>query len=132
MKNSSSKFQLVVLAITIICAAVQWFVNNNAPVPFRLQSGFLLLGLFSITVTALHTYLIKAANGDGQAFVRKYMASTVFKFLFYILVLIVLLLYSDENKRAIILHFLFYYALFTVLEVGFLYSELQRMKASKR
>lgn len=128
MRTASSKFQFVILVVTIVCAALQWFINNNGPENLRLQSGFLLLGFFSFTVTALHTYLVKAANGNGQAFVRKYMATTVFKFMLYILLLIILLLYSEENKRAIILHFLFYYALFTVLEVGFLYKQLQQLK----
>ncbi len=128
MKNISSKFQLIILLTTVVCAVLQWLWNANAPQHLHLRSGFLLLGFFSFSVTALHSFLMRAAKGNTQAFVNKYMATTVFKFMLYLLLLIILLLYSDENKRAIILHFLFYYALFTVIEVGFLYKQLQELK----
>ena len=102
--------------------------NNQAPEKYHLTNGFVLLGIFSLSITGIHLFLLNSAKGDGQAFVRKYMASTVFKFMFYILLLVVLLLFSRDNKTALILHFLFYYAVFTVLEVSFLYSELQKLK----
>lgn len=128
MKSSSSKFLLAVLAVTMVCAALQMLWNQQAPVPYRLQNGYVLLGIFSLSITAIHLFLVNSAKGEPQAFIRKYMASTVFKFMFYILLLIVLLLYSNDNKRILILHYLFYYAVFTVLEVGFLYNELQKAK----
>ena len=44
------------------------------------------------------------------------------------MLLLVFLLFSTENKQALILHFLFYYAVFTVLEVSMLYGEMQKGK----
>ncbi len=128
MKSSSTKFLIAVLLVTLVCAALQTVWNQQAPVKYVMQNGYLLLGIFSLSITAVHLFLAKSAKGDPKAFVGKYMASTVFKFMFYLMLLIVLLLYSSDNKRILILHFLFYYAVFTVLEVGFLYNELQKMK----
>ena len=128
MKSSSTKFLIAVLVATLLCAALQVLWNNQAPEKYRLTNGFVLLGIFSFSITGIHLFLLNSAKGEGQAFIRKYMASTVFKFMFYILLLVVLLLFSSDNKTALILHFLFYYAVFTVLEVSFLYSELQKLK----
>jgi len=128
MKSSSSKFLFTVLVVTLVCAALQMVWNQQAPEHYRLQNGYVLLAIFSVSITLIHLFLVSSAKGEPQAFVRKYMASTVFKFMFYILLLIVLLLFSSDNKTILILHYLFYYAVFTVLEVGFLYAELQKMK----
>jgi hypothetical protein len=128
MKSASTKFLLIVFLITVGCAVLQVFWNRQAPVGYQLQNGFLLLGIFSLSITAIHLFLLNSAKGQPQAFIRKYLASTVFKFMFYILLLIVFLLFSADNKTALILHFLFYYAVFTVLEVSMLYSEMQKLK----
>ena len=128
MKSASAKFLVTILVVTAVCVALQLVWNNQAPAEFRLQNGFVLLGIFSLSITLIHLFLVNAAKGEGQAFIRKYMASTVFKFMFYILLLVVFLLFSTDNKTALILHFLFYYAVFTVLEASFLYSELRKLK----
>jgi hypothetical protein len=119
---------MAVLAVTLVCAVLQIIWNNQAPENFRLQNGYVLLGIFSLSITLIHLFLLSSAKGEPQGFVRKYMASTVFKFMFYILLLIVFLLFFSDNKTALILHFLFYYAVFTVLEVSFLYNELRKLK----
>jgi hypothetical protein len=128
MKPASSKFLITVLVITLICVGLQLLWNSQSAEKFRIQNGFLLLGIFSLSITAIHLFLMRSAKGEPQAFVRKYLASTVFKFMFYVMLLIILLLFSADNKQALILHFLFYYAVFTVLEVGFLYNELRKLK----
>ena len=128
MKSSSSKFSVTVLVVTLLCAGLQMLWNHQAPEHYHLVNGYVLLGFFSLTATGIHLFLMNSAKGDPQAFVRKYMASTVFKFMFYILLLIVLLLFTNDNKKVLILHYLFYYLVFTVLEVGFLYNELQNLK----
>ena len=126
--QSSSKFLITVLAVTLVCVALQFYWNHHAPAVYVVSNGFMLLGVFSISVTLIHLFLMNSTQGRPQAFVNKYLGTTMLKFMFYMLLLIVLLLYSADNKKALILHFLFYYALFTVLEVGFLYNELQKLK----
>lgn len=93
-----------------------------------LQNGILLLGIFATAVTAIHLFLLKQSGGDGKKFINSFLAASVLKFFFYMLVLIFFLLMTQENKQTLILHFLFYYAVFTVLEVSMLYNELQRAK----
>ena len=128
MKVASRNFLITISIVTLLCIMFQLIWNSKAPENYVISNGFILLGMFVATVSLIHLFLIKASQGKAQEFIRKYLASTVLKFMFYVLVLIVLLLFSSDNKTAIILHFLFYYALFTVLEVSFLYRELQQLK----
>jgi hypothetical protein len=128
MKSASTRFLLTIFLVSAVCAVLQIIWNQRAPDNYGLENGFVMLGIFALSITLLHLFLLSAAKGDPQAFIRKYMATTVFKFMFYLLVLIIFLLFSKDNKTALILHFLFYYAVFTVLEVGFLYSELSKLK----
>lgn len=128
MKSSFFKFLITVFVVTLICVVLQILWNRQAPEKYVLVNGYVLLGIFSFSITGIHLFLVSSAKGEPQAFIRKYMASTVFKFMFYIMLLIVMLLFTSDNKTTLILHYLFYYAVFTVLEVGFLYNELQKMK----
>lgn len=126
--KSSAKFLITILLVTVLCAAGQMLWNTQAAPALQFPAGYFLLGFFSVTVTLIHLFLMSAAKGDGQAFVRRYLASTVLKFMFYILMLVFVLLLSKFDKRVLIVHFLFYYVVFTVLEVGFLYTELEKSK----
>jgi hypothetical protein len=131
MKSSSLKFLSAVFILTGICGAIEFLWNNQVAENMRMKNGFLLLGIFAASVTAIHLFLLQSSKGDGQQFVRKYLAATVFKFMFYIFLVLVFLLFSTDNKTALVLHFLFYYAVFTVLEVSMLYSELSKLKSKK-
>lgn len=126
--KGSLKFLITVIVVTLICAVCQLLWNTQTPERYHFLPGYALLGVFSVSVTLIHFLLMAAAKGDPQSFVRVYMASTMFKFLFYLLMLVVLLMFSEFDKRILILHFLFYYAVFTVLEVGFLYNAMQKNK----
>ncbi len=128
MKSPAVKFLLIVLAITLACAAGQTVFNQQAPAKFIMKNGYVLLGIFAVSVSVIHLFLLRSAQGRPQAFVTKFLGVTVFKFMFYMLLLIVYLLFTEENKMALILHFLFYYAVFTVLEVSMLYSEMEKMR----
>jgi hypothetical protein len=128
MKSSSTKFLIAVTVVTIICASIQAVWNNQAKPAYAFQTGYVLLAIFSLSVTAIHLFLLSAAKGDPKAFIQKYLATTVFKFMFYILLLVVLLLFTEIDKRVLIVHYLFYYAVFTVMEVSFLYTQLQNSK----
>ena len=128
MKQSAIKFLLLVFVITGVCALLQTLWNRQMPEKMHLQNGFLLLGIFAVSVSAIHLFLLSSTGGEPQAFIRKFLGVTVFKFMFYIFLIIVFLLFSTENKQALILHFLFYYAVFTVLEVSMLYGEMQKGK----
>ena len=126
MKTPRSKFLIAVTLLTILCGFLHWLWNRQALATMKMSDGYWLLGVFAILVTGFHLFLLKVAKGPGSTFVSYFMASTFFKFLFYILVLVVFLLFSTDNKMALILHFLFYYLVFTVLEVSMLYKEMAK------
>ena len=91
MKSAPVKFLTLVFILTVICAALQWLWNNQAPEKMRLYDGFWLLGIFAVTVTVVHLLMLNAKSGDGSAFIRAFMLSTTLKFFFYLLV--------DANER---------------------------------
>jgi len=126
MKSSTTKFLSLVFIITLICAGLQWVWNNQMPEKMRLYDGFWLLGIFAVTVTAVHLLLLNAKSSPGNAFIRAFMLSTTLKFFFYLAVLVGFILYSKDNRQTLALHFLFYYFVFSALEVSVLYKEMRR------
>ncbi len=95
---------------------------------WRLKSGYVLLGVFVLVTVFIHFVLLNSAKNSPQAFIRYFMGATMAKFLLYLSVLIGFLVFSTENQKAVVLHFLFYYAVFTVFEVSMLYGDLRKMK----
>ena len=125
MRQAAIKFISAVFVLTIVCAIFQIGWNSQVGVKWQIDNiGFILLGIFAVSTIGIHLFLLNSAKNSPQAFVRGFMASTALKFMFYLLVLIVFLLYSSANKQALILHFLFYYLVFTVLEISSLYKEI--------
>lgn len=128
MKSPTLKFIIAVVIVTLVCAALQFAWNTLAPPDQVISDGYLLLGLFAFTVTGVHLFLLSSAKDASAGFVRRFMASTTLKFMFYIMIVVVFILYTNDNKQVLLLHFLFYYAVFTILEVAMLYSAMNRMK----
>lgn len=129
MSRASLKFLIYLVIISALCLAMQFIWNARMEPAMQLKSGYLLLGIFTASVAAIHFFLLRSAQGTPQDFIRNFMLATVMKFFIYLSVLIGFLMYSTENKKTLVLHFLFYYAVFTVLEVSQLYSELKKMKS---
>jgi len=126
MKSSKTKFLALVFMLTLLCIALQWTWNSYMPEKFQCHAGFLLLGIFASTVTLTHLLLINAKKDPGNSFVRAFMLSSTLKFFFYLSVLVLFLLYGDDSKQALALHFLFYYFAFNTLEISMLYTEVKR------
>jgi len=123
MKSATTKFLALVFMLTVLCAALQWVWNNQMPEKMRLYDGYWLLGLFAITVTVVHLVMLNSKSGPGNSFIRAFMLSTTLKFFFYLTVLVAFLLYSKSNKQTLVIHFLFYYLVFSILEITMLYKE---------
>jgi len=128
MRTTVNRFIFSVILLTAVCAVIEKIWNTYMPEPLTMKSGYLLLGIFALSVSVLHLLLIQSAKGSPQVFIRFFMVGTAFKMLFLLLVLIVYLMFFDENKKALVLHFLFYYAAYTILEVSMLYRDLQKRK----
>lgn len=127
MKSPAFKFLLYVFILTLICGIGQWQWNLRAPAKLQVSSGFALLTMFAFITTAIHLFLLRSAQ-QGAVFVRYFLAATTFKFFIYLLILVALLLYSSDNKQALVLNFLIYYLAFTVFETSMIYTELNRKK----
>lgn len=123
---------VAVLAVTLVCAALQTGWNSQMPEKMHLGTGFAMLGCFAVLTVVVHLVLLNSLKGSPAGFVRVFMGATAFKFMLYLLVLIVFFLYSGDNKQALVLHFLFFYLVFTVLEVTMLQSELNRRKGENK
>jgi hypothetical protein len=126
MKSANTKFMALVFVLTAVCILLQYVWNNQVPEKMRLYDGFWLLGIFAVTVTAVHLLLLSAKKGAGNAFIRAFMLATTLKFFFYLAVLVGFILYSKDNRQTLALHFLFYYFVFSALEVSVLYKEMRR------
>jgi hypothetical protein len=126
MKSATTKFLTLVFILTIVCAALQWVWNNQMPEKMRLYDGYWLLGIFAVSVTAVHLLMLNSKKGPGNSFITAFMLSTTLKFFFYLTVLAAFLLYSKDNKQTLVIHFLFYYAVFNILEISMLYKEAKK------
>jgi hypothetical protein len=128
MKSSSLKFMISVIVLAAICALLQIAVDRQTGGSMKLKSGFLLLSIFALVTIGIHLFLMNSAKDSGQAFVRSFMAATMAKFLLYLSVLVVFLVFSGENNKALAIHFLFFYLVFTIFEVSMLYSGVRKTK----
>jgi hypothetical protein len=129
-KSSVAPFLLGMFILTLLCAAFQYMWNAKVKADLSFPSGYVLLGIIVALVTGAHLLLVRAAKGSAQEFIRMYMASSVFKFLLYILVLVGFIFLTEESRKAIILCFLVYYVVFTVFEIVWLYTEMAAARKS--
>jgi len=123
-KSSIAPFLLGMVALTLVCGIFQYVWNIKVKPELIFPSGYVMLGIIVLLVTGAHLMLVRAAKGSAQEFIRMYMASSVFKFLLYILLLVGFIFLTDESRKAIILCFLVYYAVFTIFEIVWLYTEM--------
>ena len=105
MKSATTKFIAMVFALTAVCVVLQMVWNNQMPEKMKLYDGFWLLGIFAVTVTAVHLLLLSSKKDAGNAFIRAFMLATTLKFFFYLAVLVGFILYSKDNRQTLALHF---------------------------
>lgn len=118
----------MVVGLSIVCALLQFVFYRQVGDDMKLKSGYLLLAIFAFLVTLFHLILIRSAEGSAQSFIRSFMGVTAAKLLIYLSVLMLFLAFSNENKKAVAIHFLFYYAVFTVFEINQLMNDLKKIK----
>ena len=129
-KSSVAPFLLGMFILTLLCAVFQYMWNAKVKADLSFPSGYVLLGIIVALVTGAHLLLVRAAKGSAQEFIRMYMASSMFKFLLYILVLVGFIFLTVESRKAIIFCFLVYYVVFTVFEIVWLYTEMAAARKS--
>lgn len=126
MGKPAIKFLLSVIVITAICIVAELLWRMYLPPILGMHNGFVMLGIMVTTVVALHLFLLRSVEGRPQNFVRAFMVTMVLKFMLFMLLLIGFLMFTAESPKGVVLHFLLYYSLFTILEVAMLYKGVQK------
>ncbi|MFN8299363.1 MAG: hypothetical protein U0T75_09670 [Chitinophagales bacterium] len=128
MKAEEIKFIVIMLVTTLVLGGLQLVWNQQASAENQLHNGIPLLTIIAVAVTLVHIFLVRSSHGDPKAFVTKFMAASGLKLMLYLLVLVAFLLFETGNKKILVIHFLGYYAVYTIIEVSLLYSTLQQSK----
>lgn len=93
---------------------------------------FWVIQLVMILATLLFHYgLTRSAKSGGQAFVRYFMGATSVKLMIFMMVMIVYGLINKDAAFAFILHFFFFYFLYTIYEVAASYKEFGAVRRNK-
>lgn len=85
---------------------------------------YLIAVVFAVNVS-FHSFLVYTAQKNNQAFVRRFLASTMLKLLVYLMVMLVLILIGTLNMKVVLICFLLLYIVFTVHEI---YSIMEFLK----
>lgn len=126
MRSPVTRFLLAMVIITAICMVAEVLWKLYLPPVLGMQNGLVLLGIMVTVVTALHLFLLRSVEGRPQNFVRAFMVTMVLKFMLFMLLLVGFLMFTAESPKGVVLHFLLYYSLFTILEVAMLYRGVQK------
>lgn len=126
MRSPVTRFLITMVIVVAICmvAEVPW--RLYLPAVLGMQKAFVMLGIMVTTVVSLHLFLLRSVEGRPQNFVRAFMVTMVLKFMLFMLLLIGFLMFTAESPKGVVLHFLLYYSLFTILEVAMLYKGVQK------
>jgi hypothetical protein len=127
MKNKVLRFALIVsgLALALYLAVTGgsrqgWFAGPS-------YSEEIVLFL-TVSHLALYHVIIRRIEDRAEDFVKIYLGSTVLRILFFGLFIFLLLRFDPESGPSNALFFLLCYFLFTALEVGMLYMDLNNRK----
>ncbi|MCW5908036.1 MAG: hypothetical protein KIS94_09275 [Chitinophagales bacterium] len=126
MRSPVIRFLLLAAGLFLVCIVNAFFWKSKLPQELVMYNGYMLLSIIAFISVSIHIVLLRSTEGDGQVFVRKFMAATMAKFLLYLGLVIVFMLFTDESKKAVVLYFLLGYIPFTILEASSLYAQLRK------
>ena len=84
-----------------------------------------LLFYFIVITLAFHYGLVKSSKGRPQVFIRYYMATTTFKLLFHMGVIVIFALFNKTEAIQFITTFLIFYIIFTAFEVAVAWKQFR-------
>ncbi len=84
----------------------------------------LLIYFFFVTL-GFHLGLVQASKGRPQAFVRYYMATTTFKLLLHMAIIVIYAIFNKEDAVRFISTFLVFYIIFTSFEVAVAWKQFK-------
>jgi hypothetical protein len=112
MRKYLAAFSIV---LAVVAALILLFYDK-IPVELR-PTTWLILGYFTLVTVLFHQGIISATRARPEVFVRFYMASTVFKLLLHLIVIISYAILNHDNARFFIIIFMIMYFIFTIFEV---------------
>lgn len=107
------------LALGIVFAGTVVFPESVDIITWTLLFYFLFVTLI------FHFGLVHASKGRPQAFVRYYMASTTFKLLLHMGIILIYALFNKTDAVRFISSFLIFYIIFTAFEVAVAWKQFR-------
>ncbi|TAH41079.1 MAG: hypothetical protein EYC69_08870 [Bacteroidetes bacterium] len=120
------KKYIIFLALLSALMALGIFITGKFISAELVDSVTWMLLLYFIFVTlAFHYGLVRSAKGRTQVFIRYYMATTTFKLLLHMGVIIIYALFNKEDAIRVISSFLVFYIIFTAFEVALAWKQFR-------
>lgn len=120
------KKYIIFLALLSALMALGIFITGKFISAELVDSVTWMLLLYFIFVTlAFHYGLVRSAKGRPQVFIRYYMATTTFKLLLHMGVIIIYALFNKEDAIRVISSFLVFYIIFTAFEVALAWKQFR-------
>lgn len=119
------KYTLLLVVLTILLSLGLVFVGSIL-IPDSVDiSTWTLLVYFLFITMLFHFGLVQASKGRPQVFIRYYMASTTFKLLIHMSVVVIYALFNKEDAIRFISTFLVLYIIFTAFEVAVAWKQFR-------
>lgn len=127
-KNNLKQFVYLSLIVTIISAAILFYLSNKQILP---QKGIFLYPFLFFTINFLvHLLLLKGSQKEPEDFVNYFLIGTTVKlFAYFIFLIIYITVISKTNNRSFAAVFFILYTLFTSVEV---FSILKQIKETEK
>lgn len=116
-------FQSLVISLVLALSYFS-FYTYGYPQFYTASIYYLIAIVFAVNVL-FHSFLVYTAQKNNQAFVRRFLASTMLKLLVYLMVMLVMILFGNPHMKIVLISFLILYIVFTVHEV---YSIMEFLK----
>lgn len=113
------------LVISVLLA-VAYFVFYTYGFPnLYTKSIFLVIALLFVINGIFHGYFVHTVVYKNEAFVRRFLASTMLKLLLYLSILLIMIFTGQPQIKVILVSFLIFYLVFTAHEI---YSIMEFLK----
>lgn len=121
------KLFLIKLSLfSLVIGGCNFWFEHYAGAPYAVKHLWTVFAFFVFTTALFHLIITKAAEGNAQRFIRKYMGITAFKlFLLITIVLAYLMVFGKRETIPFAIAFMAHYFLYTIFEVVVLLKGLK-------
>lgn len=127
MNALMKRFLIRSTLLAIVFFLIGWIIYSQAVPQYQLDIFPFILIFFFLTTNLVHAYLLRIAGKDIAKFSTRYMATSMLKMLFYLLVAVAYMMIGQEQLKLFLINYLIMYAGFTILEVAEI-SRVVKMK----